>query len=216
MFMDLLLRKTRKLERQTDEYLDLVIRGALVFKEGMKCYLRGQQEQFRTHMRDLETMESNGDTLRRSIETRLYMDTLIPEYRGDVLGLLESADRVLNRMAETLAQFDIEMPEVLDDFKTHYLDLTDAAMSTVEFMVSAVRAYFREPDKVRDYINKAMFYEKQSDSIGDRIKRNVFRTDLELSRKVHMRFFAHHIETIADEAEDVCDRLAIATIKRSL
>ena len=28
--MDLLLRKTRKLERQIDEYLDLVIRGALV------------------------------------------------------------------------------------------------------------------------------------------------------------------------------------------
>ncbi len=31
-----------------------------------------------------------------------------------------------------------------------------------------------------------------------------------------MRFFTHHIEAIAEEAEDVCDRLAIATIKRSL
>jgi len=29
-----------------------------------------------------------------------------------------------------------------------------------------------------------------------------------------MRYFAYHIEQIADEAEDVCDRLAIATIKR--
>jgi len=31
-----------------------------------------------------------------------------------------------------------------------------------------------------------------------------------------MRYFAYHIEGIADEAEDVCDRLAIAPIKRSL
>jgi uncharacterized protein len=214
--MDLLLRKTRKLERQIDEYLDLVVRGALVFKEGMKCYLRGEMDQFAVHMKDLETMESNGDSLRRSIETKLYLETLIPDSRGDVLGLLESSDRVLNRITDTLAQFDVEVPEVLEEFKPLYLDLTDAAMATVEHMVSAVRAYFREPDKVRDYINKAMFYEKQSDNVGDRIKRGVFRMDIDLSRKIHMRYFTYHIETIADEAEDVCDRLAIATIKRSL
>ncbi len=214
--MDLLLRKTRKLEHQIDEYLDFVIRGALVFKEGMKCYQRGQRDQFTVHMHDLETIESNGDTLRRSIETKLYMDTLIPESRGDVLGLLESSDRVLNRITETLAQFDVEVPEVWEDFKPLYLDLTDAAMATVENMVSAIRAYFREPDQVRDYINKAMFYEKQSDMVSDRIKRNIFQLDIDLSRKIHMRYFAYHIEAIADEAEDVCDRLAIATIKRSL
>jgi hypothetical protein len=40
--------------------------------------------------------------------------------------------------------------------------------------------------------------------------------NIDLSWKVHMRYFAYHIETISDEAEDVCDRLAIATIKRSL
>lgn len=214
--MDLLLRKTRQLEGQIDEYLDHVVRGALIFKEGIKCYLRGQMDQFAVHMKDLEAMESGGDTLRRSIETRLYLETLIPESRGDVLGLLESSDRVLNRITETLAQFDVEVPDMVEDTKPLYLDLTDAAMATVECMVSAVRAYFREPDKVRDYINKAMFYERQSDSVGDRIKRNIFRMDLPLSRKIHMRYFTYHIEAIADEAEDVCDRLAIATIKRSL
>jgi uncharacterized protein len=214
--MDLLLRKTRKLERQIDEYLDLVIRGSLFFKEGMKCYLKGEADHFAMHMRDLDKTENDADTLRRSIETKLYMETLIPDSRGDVLGLLESSDKVLNRIAETLAQFDVEMPDLLEEFKPMYLDLTDASMATVEAMVSAVRAYFRQPDQVRDHINKAMFYEKESDTHGDRIKRNVFKMDIDLSRKIHMRYFAYHIETIADEAEDVCDRLAIATIKRSL
>lgn len=214
--MDLLLRKTRNLERQIDEYLDLVIRGALEFKEGVKCYLRGQSDDLARHMRDLETTESDADTLRRSIETRLYMETLIPESRGDVLGLLESTDRVLNRIAETLAQFDVEVPDMIEELKPMYLDLTDASMATVECMVTAVRAYFRQPDQVRDSITKAMFYEKQSDTVGDRIKRTVFKMDIDLSRKIHMRYFTYHVEAIADEAEDVCDRLAIATIKRSL
>jgi predicted phosphate transport protein (TIGR00153 family) len=214
--MDLLLRKTRNLENQINEYLDLVVRGALFFKEGLRCYLRENTEQFALHLREIGATESSADGLRRSIETRLYMDTLIPEYRGDVLGLLESSDRVLNRSAETLAQFGVERPDILEDLKPMFLELTDASMSTVESMVSAVRAYFREPDQVRDYITKAMFYEKETDALGDQIKRTVFQKDIDLSRKIHIRYFAHHIETIADEAEDVCDRVAIATIKRSL
>ncbi len=214
--MDLVLRRTRKLESQIDEYLDHVIKGALGFKEGMKCYLRGQVENFAIQMRDLEATESNADALRRLIESTLYMETLIPESRGDVLGLLESSDRVLNRITETLAQFEVEAPDLMEELRPQYLDLTDAAMSTVEYMVAAVRSYFRDPDQVRDYINKAMFFEKQSDRAGDQIKRSIFRMDIDLSRKIHMRYFTYHIEAIADEAEDVCDRLAIATIKRSL
>jgi uncharacterized protein Yka (UPF0111/DUF47 family) len=61
-----------------------------------------------------------------------------------------------------------------------------------------------------------MFYEHEADRRGDLIKRTVFKMPIDLSQKIHMRYFAYHIETISDEAEDVCDRLAIATIKRSL
>jgi len=36
-----------------------------------------------------------------------------------------------------------------------------------------------------------------------------------LSRKIHLRYFALHIENISDYAEDVADRLTISVIKRS-
>ena len=123
---------------------------------------------------------------------------------------------MLNRIAETLTQFDVEMPELIEEFKPLYLELTEASMAAVESMVSAGRAYFRDPERVRDYINKTMFYEHEADLRGDQIKRTVFRMDIDLSKKIHMRYFAYHIERISDEAEDVCDRLAIATIKRSM
>jgi uncharacterized protein len=214
--MDILLRKTHNLEHQIDDYLDLVIRGSLLFKEGLKCYCSGDIEHFSADMRDLDAIESSADALRRAIETRLYSETLIPEYRGDVLGLLESIDRVLNKIAETLTQFDVERPDLFEELKPLFMDLTDASMSAVESMISAGRSYFRDPERVRDFINKTMFYEHEADSRSDQIKRKAFRMDIDLSHKVHMRYFAYHIETIADEAEDVCDRLAIATIKRSL
>jgi uncharacterized protein len=214
--MDLLLRKTKELEMQIDEYLDLVVGGSLLFREGLKYYLRGDIEPFEDHMKRLDDIEGRADALRRSIETRLYLETLIPEFRGDVLGLLESSDKVLNLTTETLAQFSVELPDIREEYRQSFIDLSEASMSAVESMVMAVRSYFREVEKVRDCIAKVMFYEKESDKIGDRTKRLIFRSDLKLSHKIHLRYFSYHIELIADEAEDVCDRLAIASIKRHL
>jgi len=212
--MQLLLKKTKELENQIENYLDIVLQGGLCFKEGVKYYLREQLDDFEKRLSDLDRMESDGDELRRTIESSLYAQTLIPESRGDVLGLLESTDRVLNTMAETLLQFSVEIPDILPDLHQAYLDLTDASINAVEALVQAIRAYFRDITAVRDHINKVQFHENESDKISEKIKRQVFRSDIRLSHKIHMRYFAYHIENIADEAEDVCDRLAIATIKR--
>jgi uncharacterized protein len=213
----MLLQKTKKLERQIDEYLDMVVNGAFVFKQGVKYYLDHQMDQFMDRLNVLDESEGKADSLRRNIEGKLYLQTLIPEYRGDVLGLLESSDKVLNLMAETLAQFDVEMPDIFPEFKPLYLDLVDASTGAVESMVMAIRAYFRNVEQVRDQINKTLLFERESDKCSAKLKRSVFRLEnTDLSKKIHMRYIAYHIETIADEAEDVCDRLAIAVIKRNL
>ena len=213
--MALLFKKTKELESQLDHYLDIVVRGAMVFKQGIKFYLEGCEEEFEKRLQDLRKMESKADGLRRDIESKLYIQTLIPESRGDVLGLLESTDKVLDITAETLQQFSVEIPDILEEIHQLYLELAQSSVSAVECMVMAIRAYFRDPNAVRDYINKVSFYEKESDRTAEKIKRIVFRKDIHLSRKIHMRYFTLHVELIADKAEDVCDRLAIAAIKRS-
>ncbi len=38
------LKKTKKLETQIDAYLDLVIKGGLIFKLGIRAYLDNQME----------------------------------------------------------------------------------------------------------------------------------------------------------------------------
>jgi predicted phosphate transport protein (TIGR00153 family) len=143
------------------------------------------------------------------------MHTLIPEQRGDVLGLLESTDKVLNSCKAVLFQFAVERPDIPEEYKQDYTDLADTSISAVECMISAVRAYFSEFQMVRDNINKTLFFEKESDKLADKLKRSIFANDkLDLSAKMHIRYFVYHIDQIADAAEDVCDRLSIAVIKR--
>jgi predicted phosphate transport protein (TIGR00153 family) len=212
--MALLFKRTKQLEAKIDDYLDMVVSGGLTFRQGVRYYLKGEMEELERCQKEIDALESEADRMRRDIETLLYLKTLIPESRGDVLGLLESSDRVLNMSAETLAQFAVELPMILPDVKELYLELTDASVAALEAMVAAVRAYFRDLAGVRDHIAKVHFFESEADQVADRLKREVFRSDAHLSEKQHMRYFALHIEKISDEAEDVCDRLAIATIKR--
>jgi len=212
--MAVLFKKIKNLEAQIDNYLDMVVKGGFLFKQGIKYFLEEQTDEFESRLVSIDTTESDADNLRRKIERRLYTETLIPESRGDVLGLLEACDKVLNKTAETLHQFSVELPFILPEVKNYYLELTDISVSALEEMVAAVRSYFTDIIHVRDHINKVQLYESESDKIAEKIKRIVFRSNIHLSQKMHMRYFTLHIESIADEAEDVCDRLSIAAVKR--
>ncbi len=80
----------------------------------------------------------------------------------------------------------------------------------------ASRAYFRDPATVRDHIKKIEFHESESDRIAIRIRQRIFDSDMKLQHKLYLRDAIIDLDTIADDAEDAGDRLAIYAVKRSL
>ncbi|MBK7594661.1 MAG: DUF47 family protein [Gemmatimonadetes bacterium] len=212
--MTILFRQSRELEAEIDEYLDLILQGGLLFRQGVKCFLDHRLEEFEQRLEELRGIERRGDTLRRGIESKLYLHTLIPESRGDVLGLLESADEVLNVVTSTLLRFSIELPALLDDLNPLFLDLADNAIAAVDAMVGGCRAYFRNLSAVRDHIARTQGLREEVNRLAETYVRAAFQRDLRLSHKNQLRYFVAHTEQIAEDADDVCDRLAIAAIKR--
>jgi len=210
-----IFQKTRELEGQIDEFFDKVGDGALSFKLGISNYLDGEIEAFEDKLHQVNKIESEGDTLRREIERKLYAQALIPDARGDVLGLLENMDQILNKCEGPMWQFAIEKPEIPGKFVTDFNNLLDSTVMAVEQLVMAARAFFRDAESVSDHMHKVLFYEKESDKISTRLQMAIFADDMELARKAQLRNFVEHIDNIADAAEDVADRLAIYAIKRS-
>ncbi len=206
--------KTKEIESKIDEFLDLIAKASVEFRQSMIFYIGGEFEEFEKRAQIVDDMETETDKLRREIENKLYLETLIPESRGDVLALLETSDDVLNVMADTIVDFSIERPYICDEIKKDFRELLDVTMNSVDAMVMTIRAYFRNITMVRDYANKVRIYENESDKFGERIKRKVFERDIDLAQKIHIRHFIHRIEEIADKAEDVTDRVSIYAIKR--
>ncbi len=210
-----LFKKTRELENRIDAFLDTILQASLEYREGMKYYLQGDLEDFEHRVQEVDRLEGKADTLRREIENTIYAQMLLPEARGDVLALLENSDDVLNALADSLVEFSVEKPEILPEFHDDWQNLVEVSLKAVEAMVAGVRAYFKDIAAVRNHIATIMFYEKESDKVGQKLKQEIFgRADLRLSHKMHLRTFISFIQDLADRAEDVGDRLSIYVIKR--
>ncbi len=211
-----LFSKTRLLESKIEEFLGYASEVGLLFREGVKNYLDGRWEEFEKRRRQVTEMEKHADDLRHEIERQLYVETLIPDSRGDVLGILEHTDEIINKAKASLTQFSVELPDIPDDLDADYTELADFGCRAVQELVSGIRSFFRSGASVSDYTHKVAFWEKEADQVGEKLRRKIFEHDLDLSRKIHLGNFVRHIDSIADAAEDVSERLAISAIKRSI
>ena len=212
-----ILKQRVDIGKQIDDFLDQVSESGLLFKHGVSDFLKGDQAAFSEKIRHIVDVEHQGDALRRSLEEQLYIQTLIPESRGDVLDLLENMDALLDRFKGALYQFDIERPEIATEFHDGFKELTNCVVEAVEAMVRSSRAFFKEISMVADHMHKVSYWETESDKISTRLQRAIFKTDnLHLSQKMQLRDLVRHVDKIADRAEDVSDKLSIYVIKRSL
>ncbi len=211
-----LLKTTRFVGAQIDNFLDLVSNSATLFQLGMEDYLSDRISQFEERLNQIREVENKADDLRITAERYLYEHTLIPENRGDVLAILENTDEVVDNIKDSLMNFSIEMPAIPAELHDLWMQTTKASVAAVEQLVMAVRSFFRDIAAVNNYIHKVYFFEREADQLGEKLRRLIFAMDDDLSHKIQLRYFALHIERISDYAQNVCDRLAIYTIKRQL
>ena len=206
---------TRSLENQIDEFLDKVSEAGMVFGRAVRVYLnQGPSKEFDAFLNQVANLERRGDELRRTIEAELYVRTLIPDLRADVLALLEGMDHLSNVYEGDLFRISIQSPDIPEAFHAGYMELTETVVSCVDAVVLAARAFFRDIDAVRDHCSKTIFLESEADKIGTKLQRAIFASALPLERKMHLRYFVERIDELANSAEDVADALQIYTIKR--
>jgi len=212
-----ILKRKLEIGKRIDDFLDNVSESGLLFKLGVDSYLKGNVESFEKKLEDITHTENQGDSLRRSLEEQLYVQTLIPESRGDVLELLENMDTLLDRFKGAMWRFEIEYPTIPPEMHNDFKELVSCVVDSVEAMVRSARAFFKDITAVADHMHKVSYWEKQSDKVSTRLQRNIFRhNELQLSHKLQLRDFVMHVDQIADQAEDVADKLSIYVIKRSL
>jgi predicted phosphate transport protein (TIGR00153 family) len=211
-----LFGKTKAMEGMIDDFLDRISEGGMRFEQGIADFVdAGFTGKLPSKVEQMRELELDSNRLRRTIETNLYTEMLIPDFRADVLSLLEELNFLLGLIEDVFLAITVERPIIDEPFKADFKRLASIAVKTVESAVLAGRAFFRNIAAVRDHLGKVGFHEEECDQLSTQLKRKIFGSELGLDQKMHLRYFVDKIDNLADAAEVVGDKLAIYSIKRS-
>ncbi|NLV66080.1 MAG: DUF47 family protein [Spirochaetes bacterium] len=209
-----IFKATKDLVMKIDSFIDLVSESVLHFEEGLKLYIAGKEAEFNERLDIIRRVEARADDLRRDIEAQLYVQTLIPESRGDVLELLEDMDDIIDFSKSIMFDFCVEKPVIPAELHDRFIRLAATAVDSTQALVQSTRSFFYDVNTVKDHLHKVKFFENESDHISEKAKRELFALDIDLSRKLHLKTFIVSIDAVSDTAEDISNRLSIATMKR--
>ena len=210
-----IFKTSKSVALSMDSFFDKIDLGTLNFKKGVQNYLDGNSIEFIQNLNAITNLEREADTIQRKIENDFYLHSLMPNFASYILNLLENVDDIIDGEKDVLSQFDVETPHIPETIKKDYAELVNFSAKTVENVMPAARVFFTEPDKVKDSIQKVLFYHRETDTLSNNIKRRIFQDfdNLKLSEKLHLRYFALHIEQVSDEAKIVAQQLSSLVIK---
>jgi len=213
--MSIIFKHARQLVVEIDEFINTAEKGVLVFKEGVLNYLNNEKESFADKISDIDRLEATADRLQRKIDDEAYQHSLLPQSISDVVSMLDRVDELIDIAKDNLYLFELELPFFPENIRNEYIRLTTTSVEAALCVIPAVRTYFREPVQVRDMLTKVYFYESETDKISRNIKRKLFHEmhELDLAQKIHLRYFALHIESISDKAQELADALTIMVLK---
>ncbi len=216
--MSLFTHTTRELIVKLDEFFDSIEIGILIFKEGIRAYVTGDNEAFQNHLKKIDDTESKADKLQRSIENEMIVHSILPQQRGDVIKLLDVLDEIIDTSKGSLNEFYLEIPKVPASLAPDFISLSEVSSNAADELIPAARSFFREPHLVRDKLIKVYYFERETDKMAFNIKKKIFHDmpDLTLAEKAHLRYILHHIESISDRSQVAADMLASMAIRLML
>ena len=210
-----IFKTSKSVALSIDDFFDKIDQGILNFKIGIKNYINNNTFEFEQNLKTINILEKDADSIQRKIENDFYLHSLMPNYASDILNLLESVDDIIDRSKNVLNQFDVEKPHMPDSIKNDYSELVSLSAKSAENVIPAARTFFTSPDEVKEKIQKVLFYHRETDVLSTSIKRKIFQEfdSLKLSEKIHLRYFALHIEQVSEAAKDVAQQLSSLVIK---
>ncbi len=171
---------------------------------------------FEAQVEEAHQAESRADDLRREIELTLYGRALLPESRGDLLGLLENYDALATAGEKVL--FDIlcmNCPPPAN-YKDSFLKLIDQNLKTYFLLRKTVDALINNPRITLHAVKEVDAAESQSDRMERKLICDIYAGSQDGAEKIELKALVNGIGSISDLAEHTSDRIGIIAIKRQI
>lgn len=215
--MSLFWKREKEVRLRLDEYFAAADDALGEFATAMRCYLaEGSNEAFAEAKRRLHAAESRADDLRIDVEKTMYRRMLLPESRGDILGLLEAFDQMPN-IADLVTTLILRQRMVIPDrWHEPFGRLVELNTDAYRAVRQCVDALFSRPDAVEPMVQAVDSLESASDKVEWQIITELFESDIDKVDMLMLREIVRLVSDISDSAARVARRMEIIGLKRRI
>ncbi|MBW1721454.1 MAG: DUF47 family protein [Deltaproteobacteria bacterium] len=211
-----LFRKQRMVEELIGKYLDNLRMTQEYFTEALNICLEGScKGDFDFMTEQTHKHESRADDIRDEIKDLMYSKALLPESRGDIMGLLEAMDLIPGIFERLLFMIGTEKIEIPEFIVTDVKELIEYSLASFDLMIKQVEALFKRGGEIRSMVSVIDRNESHCDHIERRIIAAIFSSPtLDPFRKILLKELIVTMGDISDQADRVSKRVNIISMKR--
>jgi predicted phosphate transport protein (TIGR00153 family) len=212
---DVFFRKQKAIEREVFDYLSQWMRCLEFFKKGMEVYLtEGLGERFNYYVQEVYKAENRADELRRRVEWEMYSKALIPESRGDILGFLETMDKLPNKAESLLNQIKLQRLEFPKELNPNLERIVALSCEAIQLVYEAATKLLTRNGDIHKIADEIDVKETECDHAEQDTIEKIFTMDIDKADKILLKEFIIELGNLTDRAEDVSDRLTLLSVKR--
>ena len=209
----MLLRKEGKVDRLIQKHIEEAGAAVEASKEALSAYLDGDREKFKQMVEVTESKESDADAVRREVEDALHSGGYLPVYREDFSILLDLIDNMADD-AEVVADFlRIESPKVLPQWEEVLKHIAEKTMECFSNFRKCFLLLYEDMEEAYSAIEQVRTLEKEIDKLQDDVLCKIFRSDLNLAEKIHLKGLVLKLGAISNSAENASDKVRGLTFK---
>lgn len=187
------------------------------FQEAMDHFFdAGLTEAFAKAVDQVNRAEGDADDQRREIEYLLYGRALLPESRGDLLGLIETYDKLPNIVETIVFALSCQQFEIPEVWQERFQSLVSINLESLVLARKAVDSLLANPKSTLHITKEIEHKESESDRYERSLMTDVFSSEHDLAVKLLLKDLILLMGAISDRAERVADRIAITAIKRQV
>jgi uncharacterized protein len=213
----LFISKQKEIQTQISEYCESVLKCLDNFQDAVKQYCHNSDRYAaKASFTEVHKAESKADDIRREIEVLMYSKSLFPESRGDIMGLLETMDRVPNQAEDAIRMIWNQYVEIPERHSAEILNLVNVCCRCTYAMVESAEKLFSDFTNAAVAVGRVDELESEADRIEATLIEQVFSEKNNNISTIVFRDFIKCVAQISDRAENVGDRIRIIVAKRTI
>jgi predicted phosphate transport protein (TIGR00153 family) len=211
-----LFKKEHHVERLIYAYLENIKLSQESFANALReCFLHGERcENFDFYLQQTHKYESRADDQRQEINDLMYGRALIPDSRGDIMGLLAALDVIPHLFENILYMIQTQRLHLPETLKVDLQALLNLCLETCDLLYRQTEALFNKSAHVRELFKTIDTNESHCDHFEHALITKLFDSDTDPFLKLQLKDLILEIGEIANQADRVSKRINIISMKR--